>query len=184
MTRLSPAARAMSNVKQSPDICPKRPLPRRKRRDAVLEVVLQLRSVDSERRGDVPERQHPEHLATRDRDRPRRRGTAGRSRRCGGHAAGHVRSARRPPEFVIANWSLSHTRPHRVGDDVAARATRRPPVDRRAAQASARGTRLRRFPDLHVEDRRQLRVECVDLRLDLGVGRDAVVHGLWKSAVM
>ena len=90
---------------------------------------------------------------------------------------GHVRSARRPPEFVIAK-SVAVRRPHRVGDDVRRRATRR------AGRRRARTSRSAESPawtdaDLTLpEDRRERRVQLVDLRLDRRVRRDADVPRL------
>ena len=88
---------------------------------------------------------------------------------------GQVRSARSPPEFVMAK-SRAERRPHRVGDDVALERLAEPPVDATAGVRSRDGPVGR--ADRQGQDRTQRGVERVDPGLDGRVGRDAGVPRL------
>ena len=89
---------------------------------------------------------------------------------------GHVRSARRPPEFVIAKSIAVEavgTPSQRVRDDIADERLAQPTVH--ATARSERGMDTDELPITTLSIRRELRVELVDPRLDPRVRRDADV---------
>ena len=96
--------------------------------------------------------------------------------------AGHVRSARRPPEFVIAK-SVVVRRAHRVGHDVAderlARAGR-PALP----QVSARGIAPSTTPITVLKIGASCAFSSSIRAWIAGSGVTPIVHGLWKSAVL
>ncbi len=176
-----PTAASMLYVKHSPETCGKRPLAPGIERDAVLEHRLELGAVDLDGDHDVAERQHRQDLAAGDQVRRRREGRAEARAAAGRRAGQAVAQATRvgDREFDADRRVL---RPHRVGRHVADERLAEPPVGA-TAHVGPQDLDGRRA-DHGAEDRLQLGVEVVDLGLDGRIGRDADVHGLWKSAVL
>ncbi len=134
---------------------------RRRRRDSRFEELLERTPSTLAVARLVPERQDRQDLAARDREVPGgERIEAGGQKSVALSAVGQVRSARRPPELVIAKsvpycWRIASVTTSPTSDSQARPSER--PVSARAGVAARDGHVRARVPTCCAEDRQQLR---------------------------